>query len=79
MIGVGNSPDNFYQRLGFGALNKVAELQTQRENFNKQVKAQQTSNTLSGAVSGAELGGQIGGPWGAAAGAVIGGLTGHFL
>lgn len=85
MLGIGG--DDFYQNIGFGALSDVARLQTQRDQQNKALKAQQVTNTETGALAGAALGAKIGsaggGPWGTAAGAAIGliggALGGHFL
>jgi hypothetical protein len=78
-MGLGIGGDDFYQSLGFGALQSVARLQDQRNNFNKQMKAQHQANELGGALGGAAIGAEVGGPWGAAAGGVIGLLGGSFI
>jgi hypothetical protein len=44
----------------------------------KQLKAENTSNTLGLAASGASIGNSIGGPIGAVAGGLIGGIAGLF-
>lgn len=84
MIGIGN--DDFYQNLAYGSLQKVSQLQTQRDQQNKALAAQRTTNTVGGAAGGAMAGAEIGssfGPYGAAIGGAIGlvggALGGHFL
>lgn len=76
-LGIGG--DDYYQQLGFGAMQQVANLQNQRNLANKQLQAQSQSNALSGIASGAATGFAVGGPWGAAIGAGVGLLGSHFL
>lgn len=80
MIGIGG--DQFYHQLGLGALQRVSELEKNRNQFNDQAKAAHRTNIMSGAMSGAMLGASVSGPYapaGAAIGAIVGGLGGSFL
>lgn len=80
-MALGYGSDSFYKNIGEQALQNVAELQTQRKQFNQQANAQHTSNILSGGLAGG-LGAAAllsAGPVGIAAGAIGGGLLGSFL
>lgn len=77
MLGIG--ADSFYRDLAYGSLDRVAKLQTDRDNFNQQAKAAKTNNTLSGAAAGAAIGTVIAPGVGTVAGGVIGGLVGNFI
>jgi uncharacterized membrane protein len=77
MNGLGDA--SYYQNLGFGALQKVAQMQQQREQFNSQASAQHKQNIMGGAASGAAIGSEIMPGWGTVIGGVVGALGGSFL